>query len=230
MKACEKCGQMNPDDARFCAHCGGLLTGEPGTAATAVPSDATTLWRAFIGPRPALLFSWTSGWSWAPPDDYYLRQFQKFQSGSAPRFALTWHWPAFLLDPFLWFLYRKMYLYALVYAVGPVVSAYLTGDFTVGIVWRIMAGASANYIYFWHIKEHLSEVARRRHATEAELREEIRDRGGVQPYVIWLAVVLHVLLFLVLAQVIREGPPPSGPFQPGKVKPAVAASPSSVRA
>ena len=44
-----------------------------------------------------------------------------------PQFALTWNWPAFLFISFLWFLYRKMYLYAAVYAIGPMVSTYLTG-------------------------------------------------------------------------------------------------------
>jgi hypothetical protein len=163
------------------------------------------LWRSFIGPQKAILLSLKKGWSWERPDDYYLQQFKKFSAGSTSRFALTWHWPAFLVDPFLWFLYRKMYLYALIYALGPVLSAYLTGDFTVGFVWRVMAGVSANYIYYWHVREHITEI---------------RDRGGVQSYVIWLGVALYVMLIFIVIQIIREGPPPSGSPQQGKAKAA----------
>ena len=80
-------------------------------------------WRDFIGPNA----------------DRYLEQFKKFGSPQSPRFALTWNWPAFLFISFLWFLYRKMYLYAAVYAIGPMVSTYLTGDMTSGMVWSVVA-------------------------------------------------------------------------------------------
>jgi len=219
MKSCEKCGQANADDAQYCAQCGTGFSAE--VPASSFVSDETRLWWDFIGPHKAILFSWTRGWSWDRPADRYLERFNKFRSGGVTRFALTWHWPAFLLDPFLWFLYRTMYLYALVYAVGPVVSAFLTGDFTIGIVWRIMAGASANYIYYWHIKEHVAEIEKKQVSAPAIIEEQIRDRGGVQPYVIWLGVALHLFLLGVIIEMIREGTSPTGPFQPGKPKPAV---------
>lgn len=216
MKFCQKCSQANPDDAVFCSQCGTPL--EPKVAAAAPESDETGLWRSFIGPQKAILFSFTKGWSWGRPDDYYLQQFKKFSAGNTSRFAFTWHWPAFLVDPFLWFLYRKMYLYALIYALGPVLSAYLTGDFTVGFVWRVMAGVSANYIYYWHVREHITEIRKGPPLGPGALEEQIRDRGGVQTYVLWLGVVLYVMLFFIVIQIIREGPPPTGPLQPGKAK------------
>ena len=201
MKTCEKCAQQNPDDALFCQQCG-----TPFSAPVSGPalSDDGEIWRAFIGPNA----------------DRYFEQFRKFTAGGTPRFALTWHWPAFLVDPFLWFLYRKMYLYALVYAVGPVASAYVTGDFTVGIVWRIMAGVSANYIYYWHVKEHVATIRAKSHLDVAAQQRLLRDLGGVQPYVIWLAVLLHVLLIAMIIMVAREGPPDGGKNQPGRSKPA----------
>ena len=217
MKFCQKCTQANPDEALFCAQCGTPFETE---AAAPVPdSDETGLWRSFIGPQKAILFSLTNGWSWGRPDHYYLQQFKKFSVGNTSRFALTWHWPAFLADPFLWFLYRKMYLYALIYAVGPVLSAYLTGDFTVGFVWRVMAGVSANYIYYWHVREHITEIRKGPPLGPGALEEQIRDRGGVQTYVLWLGVVLYIMLFFIVIQIIREGPPSTGPLQPGKAKP-----------
>jgi hypothetical protein len=108
-----------------------------------------------------------------------------------------------------------MYLYAAVYAIGPVASAYLTGDFTVGIVWRIMAGVSANYVYFWHVKEHVSKIRTAAGATAFE--PQIKDLGGVQPYVIWLGIALHLLLAAFLVEAIRQGPPPDGKLRPGSV-------------
>ena len=32
------------------------------------------------------------------------------------------------------------------------------GDFSAGIVWSVMAGATANYLYFWHCREHIGEI------------------------------------------------------------------------
>jgi len=168
--------------------------------------DEQQEWRAFIGPNA----------------DRYLAQFKKFTggaSGTGSRFALTWHWPAFLLDPFLWFLYRKMYLYAAVYAVGPVLSAYVTGDFTVGIVWRIMAGVSANYIYYWHVKEHFAAIHQRQGLDNAARERMLRDLGGVQPYVIWVGVVLHLLVAAFVINALREGAPEGGLFPLDKMRP-----------
>jgi hypothetical protein len=196
MKPCEKCAQPNPDDALYCHQCGTTFSME-----AAATLDEAQLWRAFIGPNA----------------DRYLQQFKKFTGETGPRFALTWHWPAFLFDPFLWCLYRKMYLYAFVYAVGPVVSAYLTGDFTVGIVWRIMAGISANYVYFWHVKEHLKDLKTQRGLDQAGQERSLRDLGGVQPYVIWLGVALHLLLIAILVMAILEGPEQRP--APGKARP-----------
>lgn len=200
MKACAKCDQQNPDDALFCHRCGGTLS----AVASPASVDDAQLWRAFIGPNA----------------DRYLEQFRKFSTGSGTRFALTWHWPAFLFDPFLWFLYRKMYLYAFVYAVGPVLSVYFTGDLTVGIVWRIMAGASANYLYFWHVKEHLAQVRARGGLDSAARERLLKDLGGVQPYVLWVGVGLHLLLVAVLLAGLREQSPEGGKVRPERSAPA----------
>ncbi|MEK6525723.1 MAG: DUF2628 domain-containing protein [Nitrospirota bacterium] len=199
MKACEKCDQQNPDDALFCHQCGSPFSAPLKEQTASLPLDEAQLWRVFIGPNA----------------DRYLEQFGKFSAGATPRFALTWHWPAFLFDPFLWFLYRKMYLSALVYAVGPVLSAYLTGDVTVGIVWRIVAGVSANYLYYWHVKEHLAQIRARGTLDSAAQKRLLRDLGGVQPYVIWLGVALHLLVLALLIEMIRESPPGEGKF-PGR--------------
>src|SRR6476620_11810629 len=117
MKACTQCQQQKQDDANFCYQCGNDLGASNAASVTSTPFSSRTdedLWRDFICPNA----------------DRYLEQFKKFGSPQSPRFALTWNWPSFLYVSFLWFLYRKMYLYAAVYAIGPMVSTYLTGDMT----------------------------------------------------------------------------------------------------
>ena len=127
MKACRSCDQQNPDDAQFCHRCGiEFSEGHEASGSESAP-DERQLWQTFLGPNKAILFSFGRGWSWESATNYYLQTFRRFTGQTGPsglRFALTWHWPAFLFDPFLWFLYRKMYLYALLYAIGPIVSAF----------------------------------------------------------------------------------------------------------
>lgn len=215
MKICNQCAQSNPDDAKFCHQCGTGL-GSPAPAADTVsgtsPSASTTtdeaLWRQFIGPNA----------------DRYLEQFKKFSSNGQPQFALSWNWPAFLFISFLWFLYRKMYLHAAVYAVGPMVSTYVTGDLTVGLVWSIMAGATANYLYYWHGKEQISAIKKAVGMNHAAQEAALKEAGGVQPYVIWVGVAFYVIFFATLLKMIEEGPPGSDTFPP---RPAKSASQST---
>ena len=213
MKCCAQCQQQNQEDAKFCYQCGSTLTVETETPiATPVTPAATHadehLWQQFIGPHA----------------DHYLKCFKKFGLGEEPRFALTWNWPAFLYISFLWFLYRKMYVYALVYALGPMISTYLTGDITVGLIWSIMAGATANYIYYWHCREHIGQIKKGAWTDSAKQDETLKEAGGVQPYIIYVGIVLYMLFFLTMIKMVQEGPP-DGDRLPGKpAKPAATSS------
>jgi hypothetical protein len=164
-------------------------------------------WRDFIGPNA----------------DRYLEQFKKFGSPHSPRFALTWNWPAFLFISFLWFLYRKMYLYAAVYAIGPIVSTYLTGDMTSGIVWSVVAGATANYVYYWHCREHIAAIKQHAWADHSKQHLAMKEAGGVQPYVVWVGVVFYALFFLTMFKMIQEGGLDADKVPP-KAKPAIMTS------
>ncbi len=166
------------------------------------------LWRQFIGPNA----------------DRYLAQFKKFSSNGQPKFALSWNWPAFLFFSFLWFLYRKMYLHAFVYAVGPMISAYLTGDPTAGIIWSIMAGATANYLYYWHCREHVAEIKKTGWMNQPIQEAAIKESGGVQPYVIYVGIVLYVLAIAGLMKMIQDLPPDSDRLPTRPAKPAAVTS------
>jgi len=211
MKQCGSCEQQNPDDARFCHRCGVPIDEAVDTVEADVSADEDTIWRLLIGPNKSLQFSLSGGWAWKPAADYYLHKFQKFSSASGSR-ILSWNWPAFLFDPFLWFLYRKMYMYALVYAIGPVVSAFITGDFTVGVVWRVIAGASANYLYYWHLKDHLMRITAKPFPDQSLRLQALADEGGVQVYVLWLGVALHVLMVGILISAAGNAPPEGFPI------------------
>ncbi|NGZ01824.1 MAG: hypothetical protein CV090_02090 [Nitrospira sp. WS238] len=200
MTACSHCNQQNPDDANFCHQCGTKLAESVKTATEAAATEASTaqpiqdeetLWRQFIGPAA----------------DHYLSVFRKFSANGQPRFALSWNWPAFLYISFLWFLYRKMYLHAFVYAVGPMVSTYFTGDFSAGIVWSVMAGATANYLYYWHCREHIAEIKKVGGIDQAGQAAALRESGGVQPYVIWVGVFFYIIFLATLTKMVQEGPP-----------------------
>jgi hypothetical protein len=207
MKSCSRCNQQSPEDANFCHQCGAALGAgagpadhSPTAAATAEHAGSSgsspihtdeTLWRQFIGPNA----------------DKYLETFKRFSSDGRPKFALSWNWPAFLFISFLWFLYRKMYLHAFVYAVGPMISTYLTGDFSAGIIWSVMAGATANYLYYWHCREHIGEIQQSNRMNPAEQETALKESGGVQSYVIWVGVAFYIFFLVTLTKMIQEGPP-----------------------
>lgn len=196
MKPCTQCQQQNQEDSKFCYQCGNSLATAPeppiiAPAAAAATPGNEAIWRQFIGPHA----------------DRYMGHFKKFGLGDEPKFALAWNWPAFLYISFLWFLYRKMYVYALVYALGPMLSTYLTGDFTVGLVWSIMAGATANYLYYWHCREQIGEIKKSAWTDPAKQDEALKESGGVQPYVIWVGVAMYIFFALTMIKLLQDGLP-----------------------
>ena len=229
MFSCPSCSQENPADANFCAQCGQALvrhTSEPDAdpesdadlESEATPSQtgptSLQLLETFIGPSKSLQFSLTTWWTWRPAFLYYKEKFANLETSAGPRFALSWNWPAALFDSFLWFLYRKMYMFALLYAVAPAMAIFITGDMTVGIVSRMLAGASANYLYFWHVKDKLQRIMALPNMDDTARANMVRDEGGVQPYVLWLGAALHVFMFGLLIAAISQGPP-EGDFLEG---------------
>ena len=83
-----------------------------------------------------------------------------------------------------------------------------------------MAGVSANYIYFWHVKEHVKEITAKKTLDNAAQERVLRETGGIQMYVVWVGLALNVLLLALMLQVIREGPPGEDPFQSDPSQPA----------
>ena len=221
MSACPSCSQENAAEANFCSQCGQTLVkavSEPIHEAPQSSSAPTALqlWETFIGPSKSLQFSLKTGWVWQPAFLYYKEKFAHLETPEGPRFALSWNWPAAFFDSFLWFLYRKMYMFALLYAVAPALAIFLTGDMSVGIVSRILAGASANYLYYWHVKDKLQHIMRIPNIDDDRRAHLVREEGGVQPYVLWLGAALHVFMLGVLLATISQGPPEGDFFDGGQ--------------
>ena len=219
MRACDSCQQQNPDDARFCLRCGKAVPQEAGPANSLETDQEEQYWRTLIGPGKCLQFTLRGGWAWKPAWDYYRRTFQRFHTAQGPRFSLTWNWAPFLVEPFLWFLYRKMYLFAFVYFIGPIVSVFVTSDITVPIVWSIIASASANYVYYWHVKDLLQKVKARTGLDHVARVRQLTDEGGVQLYVFWLVAASFLLkigvFFAVLGEPLLEEEFPLPDGEPG---------------
>jgi len=217
MNSCPSCSQENPDAANFCLQCGQALapiSSEASREATQTKTNPTQaqLWETFIGPSKSIQFSIKTGWVWRPAFLYYKEKFANIETPQGPRFALSWNWPAALFDSFLWFLYRKMYMFALLYAVAPALAIFLTGDMMVGIVSRVLAGASANYLYYWHVKDKVQRIMAVPNLDTTVRARLIQEEGGVQPYVLWLGAALHVLMLGLLIAGIIQGPPGPDPL------------------
>ncbi len=219
MPACPSCSQDHSLDANFCPQCGQALVKHspdpepnPGPSPSPSPSTPTSLqlWETFIGPSKSLQFSWSTWWTWRPAFEYYKEKFANLETPDGPRFALSWNWPAAFFDSFLWFLYRKMYMFALLYAVAPALAIFITGDMAVGLVSRVLAGASANYLYYWHVKDKVQHIMSIPDMDDLARAKLIREEGGVQPYVLWLGAALHVLMFGLLVSAITQGVPEGG--------------------
>ncbi len=100
---CPQCATANPEESRFCTHCGHSLT-EP-------TEDEVTRenFRAILGPNN---------------QEYYLQRFEEYEANG--KTTIGWHWPAFFIT-FYWLLYRKMWLAALLYFILPYVCTSLLG-------------------------------------------------------------------------------------------------------
>jgi thiol-disulfide isomerase/thioredoxin len=113
----------------------------------------------------------------------YLSKFSKFNIGGTDNFAITWNWPAFFFG-WLWMLYRKLYLWALVAFVLELIP--YTSLF--GLIGFAMSG---NYLYYKHAKKKIDDLKTSR--PSSDLSSSLRQVGGVNRWVVTVAMVLIVL-------------------------------------
>jgi hypothetical protein len=163
---CSSCGREIRPGALFCDGCGASTTADPVEGGGApFPAEADVV--CFVGDQ--------SG--------YYLGKFRSFQVGRVETFVPTWNWNAFLFTTW-WFLYRKMYLWALLAFVASCIPV-------VGLVAWIAVGVAGNYLYYRHASAQIGRV--RAVTPEGDLPRVLAQVGGVNRWVIWVGVVLTIL-------------------------------------
>jgi hypothetical protein len=173
---CGKCGRELREGASFCSHCG--------SPAAPVPSGETLEGSGideigiFVGKNA----------------EFYRSKFRKFRVGGVETFSATWNWAACLCN-FWWFLYRKLYLWALLWFL-------LTFLPFIGLAFWVAAGITGNYLYHLHATAKIREA---RAANPPErLPAALAELGGVNEWVIPVAIVI-VGGFLLLAILFGVG-------------------------
>ena len=81
------------------------------------------------------------------------------------------------------------------------------------------AGASANYIYYWHVKEHLSTIGKSPALDTMARARLVADEGGIQPYVLWLGAALHLFMVGLILAAVGQGPTGGELGDPGDQNP-----------
>lgn len=199
--SCRKCGASVDGEMRFCPNCGVLLTTESPRLSNfsndKLNEEKEEFYKAIIGPRN---------------QKYYLRQFLHFDH--IGKTTYSWHWPA-LFVPFLWFLYRKMWLTGFTYlflpglvlvslgsaasAIGPNAKALVGAIYVLFLVgYLAFPPLYANALYYKRCNRKISEVTSMRHGFERE-RIQLSREGGTSRLTIYL--LLFVVVFGIVAAV-----------------------------
>ena len=134
-----------------------------------------------------------------PKADRYMRQFERFRRTGATRFEFTWNNPAAFLGLW-WYLYRKMYWWALV---DFVLGVLLGWTLFVPILWGVARAVTADYLYFLQADRRIREARPLSSAVDAPAANSLRlarlaDEGGVNAWVPWVAIAGTVLFVAVV--------------------------------
>jgi len=134
-----------------------------------------------------------------PRAERYRHRFERFTRTGATRFEFSWNNPAAFLGLW-WYLYRKMYAWALV---DFVLSVLLGWTLFVPILWGVARAVTGDYLYFRQADRRIREArplssAAGAPAADAQHLARLAAEGGVNAWVTWIAVVGTILLLAVL--------------------------------
>ena len=94
-----------------------------------------------------------------------------------------------------------MYLYAAVYAIGPMVSTYLTGDMTAG---SFGGRRHYNYVYYWHCREHIAAIKQHARNDPTQQHAVLKEEAACNRTSSGSGVVFY-LLSLTMFKMLQEG-------------------------
>jgi type II secretory pathway pseudopilin PulG len=194
---CTQCGHSNDDSAKFCASCGRELPSQD-AATNQINIDAHTneneFYKAVVGPKN---------------QDYYVGVFSRFdKQGKA---GASWHWPAFFVT-FYWFLYRKMWLNALIYFVLPYLLMIPVGvaaamardsaDMVVSISYigyfLVLFGLApmyANALYYKHCQQKIAQAR----ASSSDVQRQLgvlSGKGGTSNIALIFVLIFAFVAFI----------------------------------
>lgn len=160
-------------------------------------ASGDNLMGAFVGPKNA---------------HYYEQVFEKFERGGG---SLSWNWPAFFVTWF-WLLYRKMYMWWLLYWFGlPIVLMLATGvvastanpvmaaAFYYGgyaLIAFIVVPMFANRLYYNHAKRKVAKMAATT-LSEEQQGQELARAGGTSGAIMIVVPFVLIALIGVLAAI-----------------------------
>lgn len=140
----------------------------------------------------------------------YLELFERFELDGHSRFRPGWNWGAFV-QPFLWALYRKMWLWALLMFVTSVllpVSTYVAGSFgiiserLIELSYLLLAAnmvfwaAVGDYLYYRHAHAAIKQITAVVPAYSVDL--EIAAAGGVSRSALLVGATFSAVLALFI--------------------------------
>lgn len=122
---------------------------------------------------------------------WYVNAFKKFNINGVDVMKWHWSWWAFFGNVF-YLLYRKSYMAAGILFLLTLVAGII--PFGGPILW-VLTGGYAPYFVYKTYKEKRLEVEANIHDEEKRL-ETMRFVGGYNDWAIWVAVILHIFLWL----------------------------------
>ena len=133
-----------------------------------------------------------------PRAERYRSRFERFTRTGTTRFEFSWNWPAAFAGMW-WYLYRKMYGWALV---DFVLSVLLGWTLFVPILWGVARAVTGDYLYFLQADRRIREARPISSAVDAPAANaahlaRLAAEGGVNAWVTWVAVG-GALLFLAI--------------------------------
>ena len=133
-----------------------------------------------------------------PNAERYRPRFERFTRTGTTRFEFSWNNPAAFAGMW-WYLYRKMYGWALF---DFVLGVLLGWTFFVPILWGVARAVTGDYLYFRQADRKIREArpvsfAPDAAATNAVHLGRLAAEGGVNAWVTWVAIA-GALLFLAI--------------------------------
>jgi len=119
--------------------------------------------------------------------DSYVPYFMELDAQDG-KFKFSWVWPAFFFQ-FVWFYYRKMYLWG-------TVNLLLRAVPLVNLLIIIVMPIVAKYLYYRNAQKKLSMLKQTEGTCDPQ---KIREMGGVSVKAVWICVGLFILsIFLMV--------------------------------